>query len=197
MKKIMFNDKYGLTDAVIHCRKTMTRRVIKDKELIYSLQESEHFGGCFSENHIRGYRVGEVVGVAQSYKDLGWKGDEIWIDPKSLDGKGVIRHSPGWKNKMFVRAEACTTRIRIKDIRVERLQDISDEDCLREGVFKWGDPFHEDRVEDFGFFGATIHYDTPREAFADLIDKVSGRGTWKRNPWVYVYEFELEKGGDR
>ena len=31
---------------------------------------------------------------------------------------------------------------------------------------------------------------TPREAFASLIDKVSGRGTWKSNPWVFVYEFE-------
>ena len=36
-------------------------------------------------------------------------------------------------------------------------------------------------------------FPTPREAFATLIDKVSGRGTWKRNPWVVVYEFELVK----
>ena len=34
---------------------------------------------------------------------------------------------------------------------------------------------------------------TPREAFAMLIDKVSGRGTWGLNPWVVVYEFELVK----
>lgn len=32
-----------------------------------------------------------------------------------------------------------------------------------------------------------------REAFAALIDKVSGRGTWASNPWVVVYEFELMK----
>lgn len=37
----------------------------------------------------------------------------------------------GWDNKMFVRAEHMPHRIRITDIRVERLQDISDEDCLR------------------------------------------------------------------
>ena len=36
-------------------------------------------------------------------------------------------------------------------------------------------------------------FPTPREAFASLIDKVSGRGTWDRNPWVVVYEFELVK----
>ena len=36
-------------------------------------------------------------------------------------------------------------------------------------------------------------FNTPRQAFAALIDKVSGRGTWDRNPWVVVYEFELVK----
>ena len=36
-------------------------------------------------------------------------------------------------------------------------------------------------------------FDTPREAFAALIDKVSGKGTWESNPYVWVYEFELMK----
>ena len=36
-----------------------------------------------------------------------------------------------------------------------------------------------------------FYFDTPREAYAALIDKVSGRGTWLANPWVFVYEFEL------
>lgn len=35
--------------------------------------------------------------------------------------------------------------------------------------------------------------DTPREAFAALIDKVSGKGTWESNPYVWAYEFELMK----
>lgn len=34
-------------------------------------------------------------------------------------------------------------------------------------------------------------FDTPREAFAALIDKVSGKGTWESNPYVFVYEFKL------
>lgn len=84
-------------------------------------------------------------------------------------------------------------KYKIEDIKVERLQDISDEDCLKEGIFEWGDPFHEDRVEDFGFFGATKHYLTPKEAFAALIDKIYSKGTWESNPWVFAYEFELIK----
>lgn len=43
------------------------------------------------------------------------------------------------------------------------------------------------------FVVGDILKDTPREAFAALIDKVSGRGTWASNPWVVAYEFELVK----
>lgn len=39
-----------------------------------------------------------------------------------------------------------------------------------------------------------FYFDDHREAFASLIDKVSGRGTWGQNPWVVAYEFELRKG---
>ena len=41
--------------------------------------------------------------------------------------------------------------------------------------------------------GIDCHYPTPREAFAHLIDEVSGKGTWDSNPWVWVYDFELFK----
>lgn len=36
-----------------------------------------------------------------------------------------------------------------------------------------------------------LHWSTPIEAFAVLIDKVSGKGTWDKNPWVFAYTFEL------
>lgn len=96
-----------------------------------------------------------------------------------------------WHDR-FVRAEAgeCPHRIRITDVRVERLQDISDEDCLREGV-QFLPEINRYYFECAGCEG--FYFDTPREAFASLIDKVSGYGTWQRNPWVFVYEFELQE----
>ena len=82
-------------------------------------------------------------------------------------------------------------QIRITGIKCERLQDISKEDCMKEGIL--GDVEY-DKYEVYGLFGNSDDgFDTPREAFASLIDKVSGRGTWDRNPWVVVYEFELVK----
>lgn len=83
--------------------------------------------------------------------------------------------------------------IEITDIKVERLQDISDEDCLREGIMKgefmntW-DTFYYD---EWGDVPNHITFKTAREAFAALIDKVSGKGTWNSSPWVFVYEFKL------
>lgn len=82
-------------------------------------------------------------------------------------------------------------KVRITGVRVERLQDISDEDCLREGV-RYSpeiDKYYFERVDkEQGFY-----FNSPREAFAALIDKVSGKGTWNSNPFVVVYKFELVK----
>jgi hypothetical protein len=144
------------------------------------------------------YKVGEVVAVAQSYGAIL---DEL-EDPRNFScmehfesksgdrGKyaEMAMYSPGGNNKMFVRADLMIHQIRITNVRVERLQDISDEDCLREGIYKpnlW-------RPHNYTAEGL-CYFEEAREAFATLIDKISGNGTWESNPWVYVYEFELVK----
>jgi len=213
MKKIMFNDKYGLTDAVLEKRKTMTRRMERIDFYPGSREEQiEKFckrsatdakgrqvwlgfdnKGNWIAQLISHYAIGEEIAVAQSYKKL------IEQDYLCRESDGLVSEeyvtSPGYSNKMFVRADLMPHRIRITDIKVERLQDISDEDCLKEGIY-------EDAEEHGGLY-TTPFYDfvgnkddgfhEPRAAFAALIDKVSGRGTWERNPWVLVYEFELVK----
>lgn len=68
----------------------------------------------------------------------------------------------------------------------------SEEDCLKEGIHKVDFAFKERGVYSFRYNNEWYkQYNTAREAFADLIDKVSGRGTWKKNPWVFIYEFDL------
>lgn len=70
MKKIMFNDRYGLTDAVIEGRKTMTRRIIIPQPDFLS----DNFGWAKRNNGdviLPKYGVGEVVAVAQSYEQAG------------------------------------------------------------------------------------------------------------------------------
>ncbi len=203
MKKIMFNDRYGLTQAVIEGQKTMTRRLAASKRKYEKIRlwqpclELEYgLYGCtedefweYIEPH---YVPGEVVAVAQSYKDLGYSDFALDRDPKDVQHvRGTLKQSAGWNNKLFVRAEACKHRIRITGIRCERLQDISDEDCMREGVQyieDIGKYYFERKDRNEGFY-----FKSPRKAFASLIDKVCGKGTWDSDPWVFVYEFELVK----
>lgn len=183
MKKIMFNDKYGLTQAVLEGRKTMTRQIVPQSVLDHYLYEAEDPTIIDAAK----YEIGEVVAVAQAYAELFPNADFRMV------GDEFMTESAGWKNKMFVRADLMPHHIEITEVKVERLQDISEDDCLKEGVQQCGDPFHEDRVRDFGYVGATKHYLSAKAAFAKLIDKVSGKGTWKRNPLVYVYDFKLIK----
>lgn len=181
MKKIMFNDRYGLTEAVLQGRKTMTRRIVPQSVLDHYLYEAEDPTIIDAAK----YEIGEVVAVAQAYKELYPNADFRMV------GDEFMTESVGWKNKMFVRADVMPHHIRITDVKVERLQDISEDDCLKEGVQQYRDPFRCIRDKSYCFVGATRQYWTARAAFANLIDKVSGNGIWESNPWVFVYEFEL------
>ena len=213
MKKIMFNDKHGLTQAVLEGRKTQTRR-----NLTLTLHKKADYGGGLIEvfptkvyfeegkwkfvcddyvfllplQNCPKYKVGEVVAVAQSMCDVYAEWDMIHSgkDTKSLMKK--FGGSPCFNNKMFVRASEMPHHVRITDVQVERLQDISDEDCLKEGIKKGRCGSEDTHFMDAYFIPNDKQpYCTPREAFAYLIDKVSKKGTWESNPFVWVYEFEL------
>ena len=229
----MFSDRYGLTQAVLDGKKTMTRRIIKGNfECIkaYNANFEWHFiadtldGESIEIKPI--YQIGEKVAVAQRYEEC-WKiyqqrwesyNPSNWRTPNAILGNSV-NETPGWKNKMFVKAKYMPYRIRITGIKVEKLQDISIEDCEKEGIIhvNWRQYLKQD-IDDFspqtykdhniwtlpifeesfldswaeqkqGEFAAVL----PDIAFAVLIDNISGKGTWMRNPWVFAYEFELIK----
>ena len=178
MKKIMFNDRYGLTQAVLNGTKTMTRRIINDYPAPAKYQPA--------------YNVGEEIAIAQKYWDLR-NCDAFYEALQKADPTfplECIKDEAGCHNKMFVRADLMEETIRITDIQLQRLNNIIDEDCLKEGVEKWIDCYIVSGImENQG--KNNVCFDTPREAFAALIDRISGKGTWQRNPWVYVYTFEL------
>ena len=201
MKKIMFNDRYGLHDAVMNGTKTMTRRIVPQSVLdaVKDYQE-KYYAATLSSISVEdailnmvdpermfncAFRKGEIVAIAQRYKDA-----------PNLIRKAVHYYGEeckaGWNNKMFVKAEYMPHHIKITGIHVEHLQDISDEDCLREGIMEgefmntW-DRYYYDH---WGDCPNHITFRTPRAAFASLIDRIGKRGTWESNPLVFVYEFE-------
>ena len=257
--------------------KTMTRRLLKDGTPLGNWEETEKS---------LPYKVGEIVAIAQSYHTLNKSG---YVAPEWCEH--TCESSAGYENKMFVRADLMPHRIMITDVKIERLQELSDEDCTKEGVgaflkvicekaseeyekksdnIYWitGRGYDQSLsychncarkevealnqeigkgyekyivdggwgVEDehpcfcekcgkpllFDFCGNVdlelpnldLRYESDlyilnqilsqddedaekviryfaRKAFASLIDKVSGKGTWESNPWVVAYSFEL------
>lgn len=220
----MFNDKYGLTKAVLDGRKTQTRRIINPQPMY-----NENIGICWKgyayginlskegtyNNFISGteydksckrYREGEVIAVAQNYGTISESISKNESIEKAQFYSTVMRacypddeiprdkeEIAGWNNKMFVKPELMPHQIRITKVRIQKLQDISDEDCLAEGIEYIANARayyvgHNTKTGKRCWLGST-----PRKAYAALIDKVSGKGTWDSNPYVWVYEFKLIK----
>jgi len=243
MQKIMFDHRrFGLEQAVLERLKTMTRRGarlpdgLEPQDVWNPVMGIDDKGKVyFTVDCIDGkqrdlypqYQVGEVVAIGQAYGSF----LKIYPEPQAeYDGDYNNMHWPaavcravanqaGWKNKMFVRADLMPHHIKIKDIKMERLQDISDEDCRKEGIVyvQWKQWLWQD-MDDFGpqqyklwdvwtvpKFAESINdswgktdpdefmAESPKVAFYVLIRELMGKKTWDENPWVWVYEFELIK----
>lgn len=212
----MLSDKYGLTQAVLDGRKTMTRRMVTQRALekvkqfqleyynatLDVIEGKELLEQYFFVEKLRKkpYDVGEVVAITQSYFSIA----EYLEDPRNAScmehfEKNLSKaawyacvNQPGFSNKMFVSSEKMPHHIRITDIKIERLQDISEEECLKEGIYQdsGDDQFPPSVFYDYEN-NTDDGFDTAKEAFASLIDKVSGKGTWLKNPYVFCYSFKL------
>ena len=176
MQKIMFNEKYGLQKAVFEEKKTQTRR-----EPFYYNNDIDWF---FTENgkiivvdektreiiYKSRYAAGEIVAIAERYND-------------SMQDGSISSFDKGWWNKMFVKADLMPHHIKITYIRCERLQDISNEDCMKEGVFLTAKGYYYIGNGETKFYFA-------KQGFKYIICKLNGKKFWNTNPYVIVYEFE-------
>lgn len=226
MQKIMFEHRlFGLEQAVIARLKENTRRRVRfpkginDKDVESAVMGIDQKGRVYFTFSIGKetfdvypkYQIGERVAVAQSYKDV------INAEPDNDYGNYFVkqfRYTPGWTNKMYVAPGLMPHVIEITDIKAERLQDISDDDCLREGIIPvtWRqhpEPFSDHYVDhdlwtlekyreqfedawgddDPEAWAAT----SPKTAFAVLIRKLQGKKAWERNEWQFAYTFKLIK----
>lgn len=194
----MFNDRYGLTQAVLAGRKTITRRVattqkIECPNIGWGIEGKERgkrvLCSCSEILAMSRYAKGEIVAIAQAYKDI------PWFSEREEYCRNMPEYTAGWTNKMFVAAKYMPHHIFITEIKVERLQDISNGDCLKEGidcVYEYPIAASSELIPNgYGVKKIRRLGSTPRTAFAAMIDKISGKGTWASNPWCFCYTFEL------
>ncbi len=158
------------------------------------------------------YKVGEIVYLKEPYKleNLGngvhkisylYGGECKFVDINKLNIPaqkiGSIYSSQkrskfGYANKLFMPNWAAQYFMKITNVRAERLKNISDEDCIKEGI---------ENLQPYGFGNGLISKDKsvqikrlyahPKLAYAALINSINGKGTWESNPFVWVYDYEL------
>ncbi len=203
-KPILFSTP--MVRALLEGRKTHTRRIIKSRHEsglfrvgkkndgtvseITSLDWDERpKDDCTNDIHPK-YKVGDVLWVR-----------ETWLQvPLTAFGKLFIYRSDfdrtvsGWKPSIHMPRRAARIFLEVTGVRVERLQDISEEDAIREGVRLriGGVPPYESRYQSPD--SPNLHHRAKaafREIWSGLHIKENG---WSDNPWVWVYEFkQVEK----
>ena len=134
------------------------------------------------------YIIGEKIAVAQTYESI--INDEIFF----IRYQFLLEEIPGWKDNKRVKAEKMPHQITITDVRIEKLQDISDNDCLKEGIEQIVVGNNEKEfVTTYRYRATKEVWFTPREAFIQLINKVHRKNVWKENPYVFVFNFVLDE----
>jgi hypothetical protein len=209
MKPILFSTP--MVKAILEDRKNMTRRVINPQPVInpedkrqVSIPVNRMHGmidtlGFYSvEDYIKHkapYQPGDVLWVRETWAERFDGSGRIYYRADDNLASLVNRKDDKWKPSLFMPLRAARIFLRVTDVRVERLQDITEEDARDEGV---KDPYE---------YQAPEYYDQPhmrgleinKSAFAGLWDSLNGkRGySWKSNPWLWVYTFErCEKPGN-
>ncbi|SFH23730.1 hypothetical protein SAMN05444062_103507 [Pseudomonas syringae] len=89
------------------------------------------------------------------------------------------QEQPTWKPSIHMPRWVSRILLEITDVRVERLQDISEEQALEEGVMSCEADIDPDGI---GY--------SPLELFGGLWTMINGDGSWQSNPWVWVVELK-------
>ena len=178
MKPILFNTE--MVRAILEGRKTVTRRVIKPVAMGLTYEDG-------SPARKPQYCPGDILYVRETWCKTDCFGLQDGYVYKANDNSILEEtgFAPKWRPSIHMPREAARIFLRVKDVRVERLQNITYEDCLCEGIAK------EEIDERDAFRPVT----SAKWLFAQLWDstiKPADRALygWAANPWVWVIEFE-------
>ena len=215
-KPILFNSK--MVKAIYEDRKTVTRRLVKpkyrnneygysicrraiDNSIAYIAYTDED--GALTRDMAPPYFIGDILYIRETWKHAqDVYGDQpptyvYKVGEKSKNGFCLpdLEVEDRWHPSIHMPKEAARIWLKVTDVRVERLQDISREQIFKEGCGTGSgiDPNDYAKEEWYEFHGLDCDYD--RASFAGLWestvnDKDTGKYGWGANPWVWVIEFE-------
>lgn len=138
------------------------------------------------------YAVGDLLWVRETWCHTGtgvWKPSDVHM---AGDGKIIYRadnddRSAGWFPSIFMVRSASRLTLEVTDVRVERLQDISEADALAEGVTKVRE--HCYVIRGFDYDTAGLCHSSATTPYAKLWDYINGADAWETNPFVVAISF--------
>ncbi|MDA3867612.1 MAG: hypothetical protein PF489_12815 [Salinivirgaceae bacterium] len=188
-----------MVQAILAGQKTQTRRICKHQNWSFSEISDVNNNGITQKTDrdvsCRYGQVGDLLWVRETWMQNPNKEyfPEEPIYYKASKSKQFIEEFPtSWKPSIHMHKINSRIWLKITDIRVERIQRISDEDAILEGIEKYG-PFDEYKgsLHPGGGMMRYRAYSNPSRAFQDLWENINGNDSWKENPWVWVIKFEV------
>lgn len=211
-KPILFSAP--MVRALLEGRKTQTRRVVKNpfpySQCVGIKQHGDEWLQILTDGEGQAFTLGNINKRLSC--PYGKPGDLLWVretflyrnnrqniicsaDYSTLNSAGVGALYGGWKPSIHMPRWASRLTLEITGIRVERLQDISEEDAIAEGI----EPKKLRHFNGEGFDGwncytvADSGYENPIHSYESLWKSINGRDSWAANPWVWVIEFKAHK----
>lgn len=200
-KPILFSAE--MVRAIMNSAKTMTRRIVKgcvEEAGEYSLEKWER--GCFPKCPYG--EVGQRLWVREAFclpnmgdtrhdKIKGWS-----VFYRADCGKMIHRDCSGftvndsdckWRPSIHMFRWACRLTLEITGVRVERLQEITEQDCWSEGIEEVDGALDDAEIIRMAkVIGCS--FEDAKPTFATLWNSINGVGSWESNPWVWVIAFK-------
>jgi hypothetical protein len=203
-KPILFSTE--MVQAILEGRKKLTRRT-QGLEIINKNPDDWFLDGLkilgrFIFHNLKSkeeiqikpkFEIGDILWVRETWQTTWNENKKSWDTIYKADGgywiddDGIMK----WKPSIFMPKKKCRIFLEITDVRVERLQDISEEDAIAEGIKKtWiNDDIKQCRFKNYINDGKGSK--SPIDSFNSLWVSINGKDSWKANPWVWVYEFKV------
>ena len=208
----------SMVQAIMAGRKTQTRRIIKpqpSKQWAVDKWAKDGPGSVGASDLTAAdmeidslfcnpkYGKGDVLWVRETWtKGCEWDGEgrlpplryyfrasEDWTKLEWWhEETDTITCSPKWKPSIHMPKAAARIYLQVADVRIERLQDISEEDAAAEGVESEFDTYRDYHFKDS--LGSFV-LDTPKSSFTTLWESINGLDSWNQNPFVWVVSFRI------
>ena len=194
MKPILFNTE--MVRAILNGEKTQTRRIMKPQPMFYTGRKyifkddecPKKWEQCDNIIDTYRYQKGDILYVRETWGE-GWEeGTYIYKADDKLADNPLFEYSTKliYKPSIHMPKEAARIFLKVTNVRIANLQDITDEEAKKEGAnFKNGKNVGwKEKMER-----------TAIQRFAEIWDKTIKKSElgiygWNANPWVWVIEFE-------